>query len=67
MGDLDADLLGLRVGEGDDVGKGCDVGVGPDTQVFRRDTAFWYDGGCLDDCKTRSSGKNATNYREIEI
>ena len=49
MGELDTNLLVLRVSEVDDTAERFNLTVFPKTAVFRRDAAFWEDGSGFDE------------------
>ena len=62
VGELDANLLALGVGEGGDLGPGGGLLVCPDPGVFRGDAAFGDDSAGFDDGEARAAREDATDY-----
>ena len=58
VGELDADLLVLGVGEGDDAGPGGGLLVCPDPGAFGGDAAFGEDCCCFDDGEPGAAGED---------
>lgn len=65
--ELDADLLVLRVREGDDLRERLDLVVGPEPGVFRGDAALWCDCGGLDHAQAGPAGDDAAHWDEEEV
>ena len=51
MCELDPNFLGLRMRKFNNFGKILDMHIWPEPNIFRADTPFWENGGCLNKCE----------------